>query len=340
VGAILVDEWLPDSADVIAVRDDASISEVRAEVRRVGAAAGLEHPAIESVATAASELGRNQIVHGRQGRMAVRQVERVGVLGVEILAADGGPGIADPAAAVRGEARGGGLASGGLKIGLSSVGRLCDEIDADVRWGDGTFIAARKFAGLVPRSEVAILGRPYPGERDSGDHATFVRTPTSLLLAVVDGLGHGSPAREAAVLAIATLREHSDRELPALLEACDGALVGTRGVAASAVRVAWAREIAHAGVGNVGTHLHGQGATRFVSTNGVLGIRQAIPRIRVERAVHAPGQVLVMFTDGITTRLDLTLEPGLLGEPPLVIAHHVLARYARETDDALVLVAR
>jgi hypothetical protein len=49
--------------------------------------------------------------------------------------------------------------------------------------------------------------------------------------------------------------------------------------------------------------------------------------------------VLLMFSDGVSSRVDLSGEPELLREPPLVIAHQVLERWGRTTDDALVLVA-
>src|SRR6185295_18454260 len=94
--------------------------------------------------------------------------------------------------------------------GLSSVLRLADEVDFDVRIGEGTCVFARKLVEPPPhKSEVAIFGRPHVGERISGDDAAFVRDGSSLLIAVADGLGHGSEARAASGAAVSFVRDHA-----------------------------------------------------------------------------------------------------------------------------------
>jgi predicted ATP-dependent Lon-type protease len=47
-----------------------------------------------------------------------------------------------------------------------------------------------------------------------------------------------------------------------------------------------------------------------------------------------------MFSDGLTTRVDLAAELQLLRRHPVVIAEHLLEHFGRSNDDALVLVAR
>lgn len=178
---------------------------VRASVRAVGGEVGLAQEATEVVAAAATELVRNQLVHARDGRFGVRAIERRGVPGLELIAADRGPGLAEPGRAFDAMIS----TSGGLGSGLASVRRFMDELDVDVRLGEGTCIWARKFAGQVAyRSEVAILGRPCEGERESGDDAAFLRQADALTIGVIDGLGHGILAREVAAPACSVLRSH------------------------------------------------------------------------------------------------------------------------------------
>lgn len=50
--------------------------------------------------------------------------------------------------------------------------------------------------------------------------------------------------------------------------------------------------------------------------------------------------VLVMFSDGLTTRVDISEELQLLCLHPIVIAAHLLERFGRSNDDAIVLVTR
>ena len=152
------DVWLA-GVPAIDVVDEASTSEVREEVRRVAGGAGLSRTASEELVAAASELAHNQLRHARAGRVAVREVSRGGVVGVEVIAADRGEGIADPASALRGGAR----TSSSLGIGLGAAARQSDEMDVEVRRGEGTCVRVRRFAAPVARSEVGVLSRASRG---------------------------------------------------------------------------------------------------------------------------------------------------------------------------------
>jgi anti-sigma regulatory factor (Ser/Thr protein kinase)/serine/threonine protein phosphatase PrpC len=328
---------VPPGVELVLIDDEASISLVREAVRRLGGEVGMAIDRYEALVAAASELGHNQLAHGHRGSMAVSSISRDGVAGLEVVAFDEGHGINDPTAALRGEPR----ASGSLGVGLSAAYRLCDEMDFDVRLGEGTYVAARKFATPLPRSEVAIFGRPIEGERESGDDAAFVRSPEALLVAVADGLGHGPEAREASARAMVAVRGHAEGELASLLGACDRALRGTRGAVMAVARFdRGAHILSHASAGNINSHLYRPRATRrFGSVSCVLGARGPSPRLMVETEALEPRPLLVMFSDGISSRADLSGELELLRQPPLVIAHQMVMRHGRSTDDALVLVA-
>jgi anti-sigma regulatory factor (Ser/Thr protein kinase) len=336
MGALLTPD-LTGGEPPIAVVDEAAVSLVRQAVRARGLEIGMEQTRTESLVAAASELGHNQVKHARGGEMLVRTIERAGVRGVEVLAGDAGPGIADPIAALRGQVTG----SGGLGLGLSAAHRLADELDVDVRWGSGTTIAARKFASPLPRSEVAVLARACQGEAVIGDDALFVRRGDGLLLAVADGLGHGESAHEASHLAIAALRGSSSTSPRELLEVCQEALARTRGAVIAVVFVADdGSELVHAGVGNIGCHLYcNRSSLRFASASGFVGRPGHRGRIREERAQLGGRHVVLMHSDGLPSRVDLSEEAALLREPPLVIAHRLIADHGRPDDDALVLVA-
>ncbi len=325
---------------MIPILDDASITVVREQVRGLGGELGLSRETTERVATAATELVRNQLVHARGGRFVVRAIERRGVRGLELVAADRGPGLADPTRALDGLIS----TSGGLGSGLASVHHLMDELDLDIRLGEGTCIWARKFAGPVPyRSEVAILGRPCEGESESGDDAAFVRQGDVLTIGVIDGLGHGILARDVAAPAAALLRSRAELVPAAILGAVDDALRGTRGAVMAVARIdLQLRQIEHAGVGDVGTHLcRPRESHRFSGGAGVLGAPDHRERkYVVEREPVQDHDVLVMFSDGLTTRVDISQELQLLRRHPIVIAAHLLERFGRSNDDAMVLVTR
>jgi N-acetylglucosamine kinase-like BadF-type ATPase len=94
-----------------------------------------------------------------------------------------------------------------------------------------------------------------------------------------------------------------------------------------------------AGVGNVGAHVYGPEASwRFGGSSYVLGSPGGARRIAVEHRHVDVRDVLVLFSDGIRSKLDLTGELDLLREHPAVIAQRVVERFARDDDDVLVMV--
>lgn len=335
----LVERWLTGT-EPLPILDEASVAVAREAARAAGADAGLDPTARERLAVIASELGHNQRKHARRGAIGLRTVTRAGVPGVEIVAADRGAGLEDPTGALEGVPR---AAGPGLGVGLASVLRQADEVDADVRWGEGTCLRARIFAAPVARSEVAILGRAGPDDPVSGDTATVVRTDGGLIAAAVDGLGHGPAAREAAARALDVVHDASDLPLEEVITRADRELVGSRGAVMALIRIDLAAAtVTHAAMGNVTTRVHAAdgGFRAFVSAAGTLGVTRPGRRLLAETAPFAAPQVVTIASDGIVSRLDLTGEGSLLRRHPLVIAHHVVTHFARGNDDAIVIVVR
>lgn len=338
VDSVLIDGWLA-GLEALPTIDQASVSVARETVRACGASVGLDRTLIESVVVAASELVHNQLRHARRGQFAVRAVKRGAVPGIEIVAADQGPGIADPALALQGP----GPSGASLGAGLSGARRMTHELDLDVRAGEGTCVRARAFAAPLPRRrEVGILGRALVTEPVSGDHAAFVRDGDALVLAVVDGIGHGPLAHDASGHAVATFLAHAAASPIAVLDACDRALVGTRGAVMSVARIDEGTGVVEqAGVGNVTMRIERWRSSRILSgSTATLGTRGPRRKPLAESVPLDPREVVLMYTDGLTTRVDLSGEPELLHEHPIVIAQRVMAGFARPNDDALVLVAR
>lgn len=335
---VLIAAWL-HGLDAVPTIDDASVSVAREAVRAAGAAVGLDRTVVERLAVAASELVHNQLRHARRGQFAVRAVRRGDVPGLEIVAADQGPGIADPAHALEGP----GQSSTSLGAGLSGARRMTQEMDIDTRHGEGTLIRARAFAQPVPRRrEVGVFGRALAHEPVSGDHAAFVRDDDVLVLAVVDGIGHGPLAHDASGEAIVTFLGRPQGSPASILDACDQALRSTRGAVMSVARIdEHSHVLEHAGLGNVTTRVERYRQSRiFSGTTSTLGTRGQRRKPLAESIPVEPGEVVMMYTDGLKTRVDLSGEPDLLREHPIVIAQRIMTGFGRANDDALVLVAR
>lgn len=333
----LLSRWL-EGLDAALTLDEGSVSAARERVRAVARAQGLSEPDMERLAIVVSELARNQLAHAHGGAVAVLPVARGGVPGVEVVAADKGPGISDPTAALSGP----GNIAGSLGQGLSSVLRQADEVDFDVRWGEGTCVRARKYVTPPPyRSEVGLLGRAYPGESVNGDHALWLWSEESLLVGVVDGLGHGPEAHEAADRTMELMRERPRLPLERILEHCDTGLQGTRGAALGLARLERSSgALSHVCVGNVATLVCRPGRVDALACSpGVLGISRQRPRTFLNASTLRPGELLVLHTDGLSSRTTVE-DAALLRRHPLVVAHELMRRFAKNHDDALVLVAR
>ena len=337
---ILIQRWLGADTQPIPIYDEASVSSARQRVRETGQRLNLGTNVVEYAALIASELTHNQLTHAKQGYFAVKGIERQRIPGLELVAADLGPGIEKPREAIVG----GITTERSLGAGLASVCRIADEVEFDNRISEGTCIVARKFEGqFIPLcGDVSIMGRPYPHEAISGDDAVWFQSESGFLAAVADGLGHGPEARAASNQAITLLAEKREQDLVRILTELDAALAATRGCAISIVRFNQADRIAESvSLGDVRAHLyHRKEAEFFAATPMVVGGRFPANRIRVERAAVEPGSVLVMFTDGLKTRTSLKGQLDILRRPPIAIAQHLLENYSRPDDDALVLVAR
>ena len=82
----------------------------------------------------------------------------------------------------------------------------------------------------TPLIEWGVASSTMRGQSQSGDQHLVQPYTNGLLVAVVDGLGHGEQAAAAADLAVATLINHAHESVIALLKRCHDALRNTRGV--------------------------------------------------------------------------------------------------------------
>lgn len=190
--------------------------------------------------------------------------------------------------------------------------------------------------------ETGVALRAIAGEWRSGDRSLLVPYPGGALVGAIDGLGHGDGAADAAELAEAVLAAAPADEPVALLERCHRALRRTRGVV---LTLAWfdlaARELRWTGIGNVEGRLVRAGGGPRTPTEGaflrggVVGYH--LPPIRLTATQLAPGDVMVLATDGIESGFAGALAPGGAAQ---AIADRIMEDHAKGTDDALAVVVR
>jgi negative regulator of sigma-B (phosphoserine phosphatase) len=181
-----------------------------------------------------------------------------------------------------------------------------------------------------------------PGQVESGDRHFVKLCPPEAVVAVVDGLGHGQGAAAAAKMAIDALTGFRGDSVITLLQHCHRMLRATRGVVMSIASFnASDHTMTWLGVGNVeGALLHrNPHASPYQETlllrGGVVGVQLPLLAASIVRVTE--GDTLILATDGIRASFADRLN---LNASPQEIADHILARYGRGNDDALVLVAR
>ncbi len=194
----------------------------------------------------------------------------------------------------------------------------------------------------TPLIESGIACLTMPGQSQSGDRHLLQPYINGLLVAVVDGLGHGEQAAAAADLAVTTLIKHADESVIALVKRCHNALRDTRGVVmALASFNELDRALTWMGIGNVeGLVLRAEGSPppkheSLLLRGGVVG--DHLPSLSALIIPLMQGDTLVFTTDGIRGGFAKDLSPN---DPPQVMADQILAKYSKDSDDALVFVAR
>jgi phosphoserine phosphatase RsbX len=198
--------------------------------------------------------------------------------------------------------------------------------------------------GWLGPIEWAANSRPRPGESVCGDRMIAVDVDgTAALIGVLDGLGHGTEAAEAASCGVDVLRAARAEPLDVLVQRCHRALSGTRGVAMTLARIDFRTDtLSWAGIGNVAADLvakHPAGVEVRSSARlagGIVGYR--IPEALTPQEVPIrPGDLLVITSDGI---VEDHLDGIDFAASSLAIADQILRRHAKDSDDALVLAAR
>lgn len=293
---------------------------------------GLPAALPDRAAVVASELASNLDKHAERGTVYVHPLLQG--TGVEITAVDHGPGMTDLQHCLAD----GNTTTGTLGVGLGAVRRMATEFVVTTA-PDGTLASARVRAPDEVRGhlDVAHLVLPVPGEERSGDVAAIAETDDGGTLLLVDGLGHGPEAADAACAAERAFHRDPTRPLPELMTALHQALRHTRGAAVAALRLR-SGAASFSGVGNITAAVLTNGHARHLpSRPGVVGLRTDTPG-RHDLAVP-PGSTIVLHTDGVDSRWLLE-SPTRATLPPPLLAAGLIRDHRHLRDDAGVLVAR
>lgn len=291
-----------------------------------------------TVAVLVTELANNLQKHAREGSLLFRRLTTTSP-GLEILAVDKGPGMADVAKCFRD----GYSTIGTPGTGLGSIVRMADRWDVYSQIGTGTVLVAFVGGGAernASRLDVGAVTVPMKGEIKCGDNWAHIWNPARERFMLADGLGHGVHAAEAADEAERIFREKEGHPLPDVLQAIHNGLRKTRGAAVALAELdAEKRVVRYVGVGNISATILHDGATRgLVSQNGTAGAEMR--RINEFQYPWPENSILVMNSDGMLSKWDILRYPGLAMRRPALVAGTLWRDFNRGRDDISVVVAR
>jgi anti-sigma regulatory factor (Ser/Thr protein kinase) len=327
---------------LIEISEQAQLGDARRKAAALASSLEMPETRCAQVALATTEMATNLIKHAGRGHLLLQPLRENGASGLRVTGVDKGPGIADVSRALED----GQSTSATIGGGLGAIRRVSDAFNIYTAPDRGTIIAAEFWSAKPTRPfsaagiEVACISEPIRGEDTNGDGWGMRISADSVLLMIVDGLGHGTLAADAAREAERVLSRENWTSLDRLLQETHLALRKTRG-AAEAVATIDAQKglLSFAGIGNISCSVVEPTASRsLASHNGILG--QQMERLQQFTCPWNKESILVMHSDGMATRWDLQKYPGIFRKPPSLIAAVLHRDFRRERDDVTVLVAK
>ncbi|WP_129776760.1 ATP-binding SpoIIE family protein phosphatase [Peristeroidobacter soli] len=322
------------------IGDPSAVASARRGIGTLAASLGFDVEDAGRAALVATEIGTNLVKHGGGGELIAQKISRDNRIGLELLGLDKGPGMEDVSRCLRD----GYSTSGSPGTGLGAMERLSQRFEIYSRLGRGTAVLAQLWPDSrePPPSptQIGALVVPKPGEVACGDCWCHHERVEGVLVAGIDGLGHGLGAEQAATEACRIFEAEKHRPVSRLMQSLHDGLRPTRGAAVTLLEVDWdAGRITSLGVGNVAAAMiNGTETKRIATDNGIVG--HVISRPRELTYSCQPDTVLVLHSDGLTANWQADRYPGLIQHHAALIAGVLYRDCRRGRDDSLIVVIR
>lgn len=309
---------------------------LKKEVHALALSADISAKKIAEVDIVVAEIVSNLAKHAGGGDVFVKLIEEKGIQGIEIISIDNGPGIGD----LNRMMQDGASTKNTLGQGLGAIKRLSDFAQIYSQKGWGTILISRFYNEKLPDTlskagtEIRSLVIPKAGETECGDSFYYKQTKEHIKLFLGDGLGHGKEAALAVKAAVEAFKICSEDSPLENLRFIHSAVKKTRGLVASiAIFSIKERKWRLCGIGNILTRFYsGSASKNHMSYNGIVGLN--IPNSMKDQEIeYEVGQSIIMCSDGIKSRWELTKYPGILRLDLSLVNAAILKDFARNTDD-------
>jgi anti-sigma regulatory factor (Ser/Thr protein kinase) len=316
---------------IIPIQDSSQIAVARRAATALAQHLGLDDQRISAVSVVVVELANNLLQHAGGGELYIRCIQPIGAL--DIASVDHGRGMPNVERCLED-----GFSTRSTPgLGLGAVRRFATRFAAYSILDRTTVIAAR-MAEKKAYPDFSVVCTAIHGETLSGDSWSVSDDGNTIL--VVDGLGHGVFAHDAAKCAVEVFQKHQTYSPATIIEMMHAAMRSTRGAAAAVAKInPETRTLEFAGLGNIGCSLlNSTRSQSLVSHNGTLG--HQMRKVQQFPYPYQAGDLLLMQSDGLTTHSKLGIPPSLVLQPPMVVAPLLFSEQVRGRDDATLLVTR
>jgi anti-sigma regulatory factor (Ser/Thr protein kinase) len=337
--------------EVIVVAYTSDILPAQQTVRKVATEVGFDTTSIEEMAVVVSELVTNLVKHTGGGIISITSLAADGRVGIQIESDDDGVGIANIEQAMTD----GFSTSGSLGYGLGTVNRLMDQMDIVSSPGKGVHLICQRWLRTAAPDhsqiplEIGVATQPKLGFEDNGDSFVVKRWGYSILVGVIDGLGHGNLAHYAAETARTYIETHYDQPMGRIFGGVAHVCRATRGVVLALARFDFLQpapadqdppfHLTYANIGNIECRVfNSPQPVNLILRRGVLG--GVAPNAAINESPWYMRNIMVLHSDGLTTHWRWEDFGDLEGQSAAVIAHRLIRTLAKEDDDATVLVVK
>lgn len=321
---------------------------VKRDITRIAESYGFSPSEVGRINIVVSEMASNLLKHSPQGGELLVKYTTANAL--EIICFDSGPGMKDPQRMMQD----GSSTAGTAGEGLGAIVRQSHTFDMYTQPGCGTILLTRFYKGQTeaPRQtntfQIGTIIVPKPNEQFCGDGFAATVHGKHCYLIALDGLGHGAAANDASTEAVAAFLQQHTTDAALNLRHIHASIRKTRGAVGTIVHIdAAQKRISYCGVGNIAGRLYQIDGPAIVNSlsknimayNGILG--HNIPAtLNTQTIEWNNSKLLILHSDGIKSRWDLSKYTNLHRHDASIIAAVVYRDFKRDTDDSLVVVVR
>ena len=325
------------------IDDRSYVSYIKREIHNLVVAEGFGSQKIGEVDIVVSELTSNLVKFAVEGQLLYRiGTDDEGVF-FEIYCIDNGSGIRNLSRMMQD----GASSSATLGQGLGAITRLSHTSNVYTLPNWGTVVYSKIYkqdvtaTALKKGIELGAVQVCCPGETVCGDGYAVKKMGNGYQFFMGDGLGHGVHAHEAANEAIAAFKECKEKSPAEVLRYINMSVKKTRGLVATVAYLNYeTQKWLMCGIGNISTSLYtGLSSKNYTPYNGIVG--HNIPRTLNDSVSEVEKyQMLIMHSDGLRTRWNLSDLPGILKYDPNIISAVLYKDNARHNDDMTVFAAK